>query len=449
MKLSEHFLCEKVFSEHHSNYDINFRFDKSFFEENGCFNVLPPPLLFKEKKDCFCFAINENRTVTNSYYIGVDWIIENTKAVYVQPKINKVSSEQLDYLGMLFQAFKDPEVLDHTADLVHIKWDKTEIKINQQQDLLTPLLILQFLQVVKNIVRKGLKKSYYKIEQNLPNRVKGKILVAKNIKQNFVKARTLNTYCAFEEFGFNGIENRIIKKALIFVERYLPTYKGLGSKAAFTETFNFIQPAFDQVSDVASLHECKNIKPNVFYKEYSQAIYLAKQILKRFGYNIQNASSSQISTPPFWIDMSKLFELYVLGLLKEKFGKDILYSKKEAKGHYGLPDYLLKKSGMEMVIDAKYKLQYDDFNEDESERINSTYAIENIRQISGYARDNKILDKITKDKNQVVDCLIIYPFRRLGKTEGLKFETKEEIKQFHRFYKLGVRLPCLEVSKKL
>ena len=82
---------------------------------------------------------------------------------------------------MLFSCLKHPEVAQNTEGLFEIKFENPFIEIEQKQDLLTPLLVVQFLQVVKSIVRKGLKKSYYKVERNLNARVKGKVLVAENV----------------------------------------------------------------------------------------------------------------------------------------------------------------------------------------------------------------------------------------------------------------------------
>lgn len=57
------------------------------------------------------------------------------------------------------------------------------IEINQKQDLITPLLMIRYLQVLKSVVRKGLKKSYYRVEQNLSSKIKGKVLVSKTLKK--------------------------------------------------------------------------------------------------------------------------------------------------------------------------------------------------------------------------------------------------------------------------
>ena len=115
---------------------------------------------------------------------------------------------------MLFSALKHPEVAKHTEDLYEIKWKDSPIEISQQQDLLTPLLVVQYLSLVKEIVRKGLKKSYYKVERNLHAKVKGKVLISQTIKQNLLKNKPLHTYCSFDEFGLNNLENKLLKKAL-------------------------------------------------------------------------------------------------------------------------------------------------------------------------------------------------------------------------------------------
>jgi hypothetical protein len=119
------------------------------------------------------------------YFIGVDWIIVNKKALYVQPKLNDESAET-NYLLMLFSSLKHPELAKYSSGLVDINFNSPFIKIHQKQDLLTPLLVVQFLQIVKNIVKKGVKKSYYRKEENLYGRVKGKVQVGKTIKVNIL-----------------------------------------------------------------------------------------------------------------------------------------------------------------------------------------------------------------------------------------------------------------------
>ncbi len=416
-------LLNKSFSEHH-NYP-----NGEYIPEEQLAKV-PVPIHFCNKKDAICVEIKENRTLHTGYYIGVDWI-DNDTVIYIEPKINSEVS-QTNYLEMLFAALRHPEVADFTHDLFEIKWNSKEIEIPQQHDLLTPLLVVQFLLVVKEIVRKGLKKSYYRVENNLYGRVKGKVLVAESVKKNLLKNKTLNTYCSYEEFGINGLENRLLKKALIFVQRFLPTYENLNSKEFTTDILSYIMPAFEMVSEGVNLNEIKHSKTNVFYKEYAEGIRLAKLILKRFGYNISNTQNTTIQTPPFWIDMSKLFELYVLGLLKDRYGCKVKYH----FSTYGNElDFLLNSDEYQMVIDAKYKPKYDKKKDHED-----------IRQVSGYSRLNRVYNEFNKPLNQIIDCLIIYPDQVNGNInlKDVNFKNPDnQIEGYNSIYKVAVMLPTL------
>ena len=385
-----------------------------------------------------CFGIYPNNLgfrLELSYFIGVDWISEN-QPIYIEPKINS-GNGQTNYLKMLFESLEHEEVNESMSELFLIKFDEKYIEIEQKDDLLTPLLIVQFLHSVKIIVRKGIKKSYYKVEQNVTGRIKGKIQVSKTIKLNHAKSKLLKTYCSFDEFGVNGIENRLLKKALLFIQRFLPNLKGFNADKYTGEVFNYIMPAFEQVSSEAELNEIKFNKTNVFYKEYESAIKLAKLILKRFGYNISNTGKDGIiKTPPFWIDMAMLFESYVFGLLKEKFGPAISY---QEKANYGYLDYMLKSATIKMVIDAKYKPQYAD-----------EYEIDDIRQLSGYCRDKRILAKLGYEESEfsktVLKGLIIYPDRvylEKDEKEEIDLEKQVAIHEFSEFYKIKVKLPAI------
>lgn len=387
----------------------------------------------------FCFEIKKKDENSNDYhlytgyFIGVDWIEKDKTALYVAPKLNKNENE-VNYINMLFSALRHSEVSKEINELFEVKWEQPAIEIKQNQDLLTPFLIVEFLGLLKTIVRKGLKKSYYQVEQNLQSKVKGKILVGKTIKHNILKNRNLHTYCSYDEFGLNNKENRLLNKTLSFVKRYLPNYTklfDLDTKNNLQNTFNFINPAFLEVSEEIELNEIKHSKTNAFYKEYDPAIRLAKLILKRFGYNISNTVKDKIQTPPFWIDMSKLFELYVLGLLKDRFQNNVMFQ----PGYDGNElDFLLDDKDFQMVIDAKYKLKYINGKNDDD-----------IRQVSGYARLKRVYDALNKQKGEIIDCLIIHPDQENGFEDLLKVDFKEkEIDQYNDVYKVGVKLPLVK-----
>ncbi|MDA6071077.1 McrC family protein [Flavobacterium sp. AC] len=383
-----------------------------------------------------CFSIQKSQTELNSYnvkigyFIGVDWIETNQLALHVGPKVNK-SNKEVDFIKMLFSSLRHTDVAKEINELFEVKWDLPTIEIQQKQDLLTPFLIAEFLSLIKTIVRKGLKKSYYNVEQNLQSKVKGKILVGKSIKLNLQQNKKLYTYCSYDEFGLNNKENRLLKKALTFVKRYLPNYSNFTNNKDLQDIFNYINPAFHEVSGQIDLKEIKHTKTNAFYQEYEPAIRLAKLILKRFGYNISNTEKTTIKTPPFWIDMSKLFELYALGLLKDRFHHQVQFQYK----HFGNElDFLLNSLEYKMVIDAKYKMVYIDGSNDED-----------IRQVSGYARLQKVYKDLGKVAGELIDCLIMYPDQENGLENLKNVELKANaIERYFGVYKLGLKLPHIK-----
>ncbi|MCO5253847.1 MAG: McrC family protein [Bacteroidetes bacterium] len=385
----------------------------------------------------YCFKILYTEDETNpyrfetSYFVGVDWIVENELPIYVKPKLDDDTSE-VNYVKMLFDVLKEPENYNHLDQLCEINFEKPSIAIEQKQDLLTPLLLIQYINILKKIVQKGLKKSYYTVTKNLNAKVKGKILINETIKKNHFNNKMLYSYCQYSEFGINSTENKVLKKALAFSIAAMENLKGV-ELSSLNGLVNYIQPAFLNVDSEVNIEELKSIKPNKLYKEYEQALKFAKHILRRYGYNISTANSTTINTPPFWIDMSKLFELYVFSKLKERFThhKEVTYHQ---KFNYLEPDFIVNSNdgSTKMVVDAKYKPKYQ----------NGNISTEDIRQISGYARLNKIYKFLEIEDDKVIDCLVIYSNQGANRIDftGDNFKIEEE-KEYKRFFKIGIELP--------
>ena len=78
-------------------------------------------------------------------------------------------------------------------------------------------------------------------------------------------------------------------------------------------------PAFEQVDTITQKHLQIHVKKNIFYEEYEEVIKIGGYILKRFSFNLNKTSTKNTTTPPFWIDMSKLFELYVFSKMVKMF----------------------------------------------------------------------------------------------------------------------------------
>src|SRR5690606_1490335 len=132
----------------------------------------------------FCLEIRNstkpeelNFDIETSYFVGASWIIEDRFPILVEPNFNIEDREiELDYIRILFEALKNTAQTNYLEQLVFIDYTASPIIIDQKSDLLTPLLVVQYLHVLKRIIRKGLRKSYYRVTKNLTTRVKGKVL---------------------------------------------------------------------------------------------------------------------------------------------------------------------------------------------------------------------------------------------------------------------------------
>ncbi|MDR3327290.1 MAG: McrC family protein [Prevotellaceae bacterium] len=384
---------------------------------------LDPP---QNDKDVRYLGLDPNN-FSVKFYIGIDWLQENKNYIVVHPKI-----ENLDYVRMFIHCLHHPEISPFLKDVYHFDFTKTNIKPETIEWELTPFMLVHFLSLIDKIVTQGLKKNYTVIEENLNSKVKGKIIWPRQIKKNIAGKREDRAYCRYQEYSVDCWENRLLKKALLFVERYSTKY--LKQYPDFIRKQNRLLSAFDNVSQDISYSEIKRVKVNSLYKEYVEAIELAKQILRRFGYSFKKADDKTIDKelPPFWIDMSKLFELYVYSLLSDQYGKAILY---QPHGEYGYVDFLKKDNNQDgkLIIDTKYKTDYD----------NNRYEIEDIRQLSAYARDRGVLNKLSIDSDKVVvNCVIIYPTEDEKQKDFKHRDLKcKPIDGFTRFYKCGIKLP--------
>ena len=183
-----------------------------FLEHSETYNRRMPGL---EGSDAFCYCIerrSEGYSVKTSYFVGVDWITDNV-AIQVRPKV-EVESDYIDYLKMLTEALKESENTKHLDGLLTIDFNAKPISLEEKEDLLSPFIVAQFLMTLKKAVRKGLRQSYYLVTENLNAKIKGKILIGKNVCKNLSSGNRIDQFCQYQEYGINSEENKILKKAL-------------------------------------------------------------------------------------------------------------------------------------------------------------------------------------------------------------------------------------------
>lgn len=351
-----------------------------------------------ESSLCYSLVKTENTwRISTSYFIGVDWLDCPSSSIRISPKFNYQEKQiEIDYLKMLEDALKEPKNFDHLDGLLYVDFNSPSINIPRQDDVLSLFLLSEFVHVMARITAKGLKKSYYLVEENQHSKVKGKLLIAQNVKKNLVKGNLSNNYCRYQEYGIDIAENRLLKCAMELGTHLLECYNE-NTVLHLKEIISSIRPFWKRVSDNCDPRSIEENRVNPFYKEYPIAMRLAKLILKRTSYNQVIRGAEMTSTPPYWIDMSKLFEMYVFGKLRERFGDHVIYHP-HFRGQE--PDYLLigEKERPPFVIDAKYK-RY-------GERAIET---DDIRQVSGYSRMKAVRERLGIVDHSLIPCMIIYP----------------------------------------
>lgn len=422
--------------EHYQFQNISVSDDVSGFLLNQ--NIGLYRKYFKNDGENICYSISIQKDVDESYsydietsyFVGLDRIEGLNKSIYIEPKLNKNEAE-IDVFNMLFEAMSDPENFDHLQGLVDIDFISKPILINQKKDLLTPFLVIQFIKVLSNLVKKGIKKSYYKTSKNLKSRIKGRILINKNINKNIVKNNRIDNYCEYPEFGTDIPHNQFLKYVLRFLRQYLEKFPS-DLKRSLKDLFNYINPSFETVTDV-SFRQFNVREKNPFYSEYNKLFEIGNLILKIQGFNINKFSETKRNIPPYWIDMSKLFELYVFKKLREEFtGKgEVIYHRKFKGGKE--TDIILKAYGYECVIDCKYKPRYDKYSP----------SLEDMRQLSGYCRLKSVYKLLDKDPTINIKGLIIYSSQNSFDSISRKTLFQYPIPEYIDFYKLPLSLPII------
>ena len=367
-----------------------------------------------------------------SYYIGADWLTSD-KAIVVTPKM-----QDIDHVSMFMAALRFAPSASYFSQFYGINLSGKKIESEKLDGILTPLLIIHFLSSVIKLLEKGLKRGYVTRDENCHAKIKGKVMMSVQFSKNIANHRADRIMCRYQEYSPDIPENRLLKKALLFAKRSVSSMPAFQSHRLGTEVNRMLYTAlasFETVSDQIDASSVRAVQKNKLYGDYGSAIKLAKQILKRYDYSIDNIESEKNLVPPFWIDMSRLYEVYVYGLLQRAYPGQIRF---QVKGHYRTAvDFI--KLDEELIMDTKYKPHYE---------FSDSRIIDDIREISGYARDEYILKELGFQGNDnVPDCLIIYPKMEDGQAVTAFSEGKPlipystPVKGFNKFHKICVPIP--------
>lgn len=362
-----------------------------------------------------------------SYVIGAQWFDKAKTLPLVVT--TKHGCDRIDFLKMFSVCFNSGIEAKDFSKIYEVDMEQPRIMAPELRSVLSPLIVAHYLSIVRDIAKRGLKKDYIQREDNL-KKVKGRIDIFRNERINIQKKRFDKVFCRYQEYSEDTVENRLLKKALVFSQQILQVDGISESMFALQHTVHECLSAFANVGDQIEVSEVKMIKHHKLFREYDDAIKLAQMILHRYDYSITNITTAEEEyCPVFWIDMAMLYEHYVLGLLREAYGPKIHY---QVRGRTGYPDFVCYSP--QVVLDTKYIPRFEHGGID-------TYI---VRQLSGYSRDKWIFP--TKpDAN--VPCAIIYP--KEGEAENpfkgkpLEDFLMTEDRSLWNFHRIAVPLPTL------
>lgn len=371
-----------------------------------------------------------------SFKIGAEWI-DDKEALVVTAKRGM---DNIDFLEMFMTCFTSDLALDSFSKIYRIDLDKPQISAPVLSSVVSPLIVVHFIGVVNRI--KSLKRGYVHHQENL-KKVKGHIKLLKNERLNISTQRYDRIFCEYDEYSVDIPENRLIKKALVFSQVLMNNMSR--NHHAYQRINLLIIKAlkkFENVSDDVVAKSVVQFRTHKLFNEYSEAIRLAKIILRYFDYSINRASISFDKVSPFVLDMSLLYEHYVYGLLHESYREKILY---QPAGTTGRPDFLYRSSDFTAILDTKYIPKYENMPLD-------NYV---VRQLSGYSRDLPILRRLgyvdiqEGDPLPSVPCVIIYPEKGDSvynpfKNRNLKELCEMPLKGLSMFYKINIPVPTLK-----
>ena len=377
-----------------------------------------------------------NKDFKASYYIGAVWLVKNKLSLVVRPKI-----DNLDYLDMFTTALsvKSTSESDYFSKCYGIDFDAPFIPNCESINQLTPLLITHYIVLLENLLKTGLRKDYINVTENLKCKVKGHIVISQQLKKNIIPGREDRNVCSFQVYTCDIPINRLLKKALLFVQKMLFSLMPSNDiKKQLQLRINRILQGLQNVSSDIEVSEVKKCRANKLFKNYSQAVSVAKDILRRYDYSLSQINCDNRSTPCFWMDMSRLFELYVYSKLSKAYPNQILF---QVDGYERTKVDFIHKAD-HIIIDAKYKPQY---------KKSSEGIIPDIREISGYSRDKEILKNFPNlNQDEECKCLIIYPNKDSsfdesgGKSLWESSDSDSSLeKNFRNFRKLGISLPTV------
>lgn len=222
-----------------------------------------------------------------------------------------------------------------------------------EQMPLYEIFIRAYLEMIAELVKRGLKSSYVVREENL-NFFKGKLLVGENLRRNF--AHREKFFVAFDEYSLDRAEHRLIKATLFKLLHSTRDNKNFRLASRLLGDFDSVAASLNYRKDFAEVFIDRT------NREYKAAMNWTKIFLSGKSFT---TAAGKAEASALLFDMNKLFEAYVAEHVRkffaDKFTVKIQAQEKflfDAPRSFKLkPDIILERDDEKFILDTKWKFK--------------------------------------------------------------------------------------------
>lgn len=232
--------------------------------------------------------------------------------------------EYLDFARMFADCSDNPVVAQRLLSRTFFVWPQEEpwIKV-PVASWFSPLLVIAFLQALNELCRRHLRRNYVRAIENMTGRVKGRVRVGEQIRQNLARARLDCTVCEYGRFDDDCLENRILRAALevsaVFLARH-GAYPLVHSWIAACR----VSLARVSITPIQHFH-FQGARQTGSFRHYRQPIRFAWAVLRHLGISPERLSEQgeYLYVPPFALCTYELFERYAEVTLRKQYGENV------------------------------------------------------------------------------------------------------------------------------
>ena len=260
---------------------------------------------------CHC----RGNKIYSGNFIGAVWIGEGDcrAPLVVSPKF-----DNLDYLRMYLDCAKDKKIGARLGECFSI-WPE-QASIEADDAVFSELIVCAFLRELNDLCRRRLRRYFTAEEANLFGKVKGKIMLARQLRDNIPRARAANVWCRYNTASPDFLENRVLRAAL---EKSAKLLARSPMRESFVLPRRWIAAARVSLAGVSVekifVRDFALLRKSGVFAPYLRPLQLARMVLQTLGGDPRAEFETPKRVAPFALDSAELFERYAELCLREKY----------------------------------------------------------------------------------------------------------------------------------